>query len=58
MNASNDIDVQLLQDEIKDAAAEMQSLRARTVELERALEVERCEVSRLAQLLEKAGVTP
>ena len=58
MSASNDIDVELLQDEIKDAAAEMQRLRARNAELGRALEAERREVRRLAQLLENAGVTP
>ncbi len=58
MSASNDIDVELLRDEINDAAAEMQRLRARDAELEKALEAERGEVSRLAQLLEKAGVTP
>ena len=58
MSASNDIDVELLRDEIKDAAAEMQRLRARNAELERALEAECGEVSRLAQLLEKAGVIP
>jgi hypothetical protein len=50
MSASND-DVELLQDEINDTAAEMQRLRARNAEFERALEAERCEVSRL-------GVTP
>jgi dynactin complex subunit len=58
MSASNDIDVELLQDEINDAAAEMQRLRAQNAELERALEAERGEVSRLTQLLEKAEVTP
>ena len=48
MSASNDIDVELLRDEINDAAAEMQRLRARDAELEKALEAERGEVSRLA----------
>ena len=58
MSASNDIDVELLQDEINDAAAEMQRLRARDAELEKALEAERGEVRRLVQLLENAGGTP
>ena len=56
MSASNDIDVELLQAEINDTAAEMQSIRARNAELKKALEADkRGEVSRLAQLLEKAG---
>jgi len=58
MSASNDIDVELLQDEINDAAAKPLHFGPRNAELERALEAERGEVSRLAQLLKKAAVTP